>query len=215
LDALRTKIQAGKVYSEVQGETMSFLRRRRREQSNSGGNDRAMMKKNSWGAGPWQDEPDRLEWRDGSTGYICLIRRSEFGGHLCGYVGLPVGHPLVGKDLEKIDARAHEGLDYAGPCLNDLRQTLPGPAVVYWFGFYCARADDILPALTNLEDMPKLRRVAEKANPAFRGRTYRTLDYVRRRCEQLAQQLAKDSGQPLAGRTDPILLDQTEDPTII
>jgi hypothetical protein len=49
-----------------------------------------------WGEGPWQSEPDLVEWRDAATGYPCLIVRGSMGA-LCGYVGLPPGHPLHGK----------------------------------------------------------------------------------------------------------------------
>lgn len=44
--------------------------------------------------GPWDDEPDHLEFRH--AGFDCVIHRVPHGGHLCGYVGLPIGHPLFG-----------------------------------------------------------------------------------------------------------------------
>lgn len=53
------------------------------------------MHKDQWGPGPWQSEPDRLDWRDERTGLQCVIRRVPLG-YLCGYVGVPVGHPFYG-----------------------------------------------------------------------------------------------------------------------
>jgi hypothetical protein len=48
-----------------------------------------------WGDGPWQNEPDKLDWRDDRTSLWCAIRRAPIGS-LCGYVGVPPGHVLFG-----------------------------------------------------------------------------------------------------------------------
>lgn len=48
-----------------------------------------------WMPGPWDDEPDKLQWTDTVTGLPCLIVRNQAGA-LCGYVGVPTGHPLHG-----------------------------------------------------------------------------------------------------------------------
>lgn len=52
--------------------------------------------KSSWGIGPWQDEPDHIEWTDERTGLPCRIIRNMMFGHLCGYVGVPPTHPYFG-----------------------------------------------------------------------------------------------------------------------
>lgn len=52
--------------------------------------------KSTWGAGPWQSEPDKRQWTDAATGLPCLIVRGPSGA-LCGYVGVPKSHPLHGK----------------------------------------------------------------------------------------------------------------------
>jgi hypothetical protein len=52
--------------------------------------------KTEWGDGPWQHEADKVQWVDGATGLDCLIVRGPSGA-LCGYVGVPEGHPLHGK----------------------------------------------------------------------------------------------------------------------
>lgn len=70
--------------------------------------------------GAWLGEADKVAWRDRATGYECIIMRSEHGGHLCGYVGVPVGHPLHGFDDDAIpadlDLEVHGGITYAALC---------------------------------------------------------------------------------------------------
>lgn len=51
--------------------------------------------KTGWGDGPWQSEPDKLQWQDEATGLPCLIVRGPVGA-LCGYVGVPTEHPAHG-----------------------------------------------------------------------------------------------------------------------
>jgi hypothetical protein len=53
--------------------------------------------KGDWGRGPWQSEPDKVQWVDEATGLDCLIVRGPSGA-LCGYVGVPETHPYHGKD---------------------------------------------------------------------------------------------------------------------
>lgn len=71
--------------------------------------------KSGWATGPWRDEPDKKQWLDGATGLPCLIVRSPIGS-LCGYVGLPAGHDLHGKDYDSVDVDVHGGLTFAGRC---------------------------------------------------------------------------------------------------
>jgi hypothetical protein len=53
--------------------------------------------KSTWGRGEWQDEPDKVQWKDEATGLPCLIVRN-WSGALCGYVGVTEGHPFYEKD---------------------------------------------------------------------------------------------------------------------
>lgn len=48
--------------------------------------------RSSWGSGPWDSEPDKLQWetRSGLTG---LLHRNSFGAW-CGYVAIERNHPL-------------------------------------------------------------------------------------------------------------------------
>ena len=55
----------------------------------------------TWPRGPWDAEPNRVEWR--AHGLACLIVRSDGTGSLCGYVAVPPGHPAYGQDREAVD----------------------------------------------------------------------------------------------------------------
>ena len=48
-----------------------------------------------WPPGPWDGEPDKVQWEDDS-GYLCMMVRNNFGAW-CGYVGVPEDHPFYGK----------------------------------------------------------------------------------------------------------------------
>lgn len=67
-----------------------------------------------WGSGPWNEEPDRIDWVDEKTGLKCRIDRQETHGYLCGYVGVPVGHALhcVYMDDLNVQPKVHGGLAF-------------------------------------------------------------------------------------------------------
>jgi hypothetical protein len=72
--------------------------------------------KKNWGSGPWQNEPDTETFN--YKGYTCyIIRNIKATGCLCGYVQLPINHPLVAKakrsymDLDKY-IKVHGGITY-------------------------------------------------------------------------------------------------------
>lgn len=86
--------------------------------------------KSEWGPGPWQDEPDKLQWEDKATGLACLIVRGPAGA-LCGYVGVPQSHPWFGVDYNQCTRESkceetwcdhrpcvevHGGLTFADSC---------------------------------------------------------------------------------------------------
>lgn len=56
--------------------------------------EQAVIDKSTWGAGPWQHEPDRVEWEH--AGLSCLALRNIHFGNWCGYAAVPPGHPLHG-----------------------------------------------------------------------------------------------------------------------
>jgi hypothetical protein len=150
------------------------------------------LDKTTWGDGPWQDEPDRIEWKDPVTGYPCLMLRHAHFGNWCGYVAVPPGHVLHGADWnaasDDVASAAHSGLTFASGCMDDDRPKreqvchapAPGePDNVWWFGFDCAHIGDQLPG------MP----LALPPHPGHRD-CYRDAPYVTERCTALAAALA-------------------------
>ncbi len=141
--------------------------------------------KSSWGPGPWQDEPDKRQWKDQATGLPCLIVRGPVGA-LCGYVGVPPGHPLHGQGYDEAGLDCHGGLTYAAGCSSAKNPETgvchipdPGePDHVWWFGFDCAHFSDLTPGLDS------------KYRFNQSGQSYRDIGYVTAECTSLAKQLA-------------------------
>jgi len=149
-----------------------------------------------WSAGPWDGEPDKMQWLDKRTELPCLIVRHPTMGQLCGYVGLDAMHPLHGIGYSDIydlglEIEVHGGLTYANFC--DPGETegkgichVPGPGEpdhVWWLGFDCHHANDLSPS-----DMKYL-----KLDYPFRylhlEDTYKPIAYVQEECRKLAYQL--------------------------
>lgn len=156
--------------------------------------------KSTWGPGPWQDEPDRIEWVDAATGLTCLmLRANPTFGVWCGYVAVPPGHRLHGVDYdapEAVEYAAHRGLTFTGPCMDDVRPKreqvchvpAPGePDDVWWFGFDCGHGGtDLSPAMAARGiGMPAIMRALERPSEV-----YRDVAYVSERCRALAAALA-------------------------
>lgn len=145
--------------------------------------------KSEWGDGPWQDEPDKIQWVDEATGLDCLIHRGPMG-NLCGYVGVPPRHPAHGMEYHEVDADVHGGLTYSDLCQEgDDESTgvchvpLPGrPAKVWWLGFDCGHSFDVLPGMEARAIGAPIRTGQE---------SYKTVEYVRAEIQRLAQQLAE------------------------
>lgn len=135
--------------------------------------------KASFGPGPWIDEPDRKEWRH--AGLPCLIVRQDLGA-LCGYVGVPPGHPAHGQDYGSVDVSVHGGLTYGDRCTGKIcHQPQPGETdEIWWLGFDCAHAFDLVPGL--VVRLPGILRESL-------GGEYRTIEYVEGEVNQLAEQL--------------------------
>lgn len=171
---------------------------------------RGVVDKAEWGPGPWQDEPDKAVWVDETTGLDCMIVRNHYGA-LCGYVGIPEGHPLHGRDYNDV----HGGLTFADACHpsdDDPGRGIchipqPGrPDSVWWFGFDCTHAFDVAPRMAadnrkryeeaktkgDLEGM-RIWRNLEGDGP-MQSR-YRSLPYVIEQVEGLAHQLAASGGE--------------------
>lgn len=141
--------------------------------------------KSDWGSGEWQDEPDKKQWLDAATGLPCLIVRND-GGALCGYVGVPIGHPLYEKDYNDADVEVHGGLTFANHCSPNADESkhichkTDGDDHVWWLGFDCAHCYDLSPAYEKWN-----RENGFSAS----DRSYRNFSYVTREVTSLAAQL--------------------------
>jgi hypothetical protein len=146
--------------------------------------------KSDWGPGPWQDEPDLVQWTsEAPARFWCQVARNDRGA-LCGYVAVPPGHSAHGKDLGELGGlRVHGSVTYAGP----------GVAGLWVLGFDCGHSRDVAPAeeaylratmpAWMAENRARLRGDVDACMPAFRT-TYKALPYVRAEVESLARQLA-------------------------
>jgi len=165
-----------------------------------------VVDKSDWGPGPWQSEPDRVEWIH--AGFACMLRRGP-GGQWCGYVGIPREHPFYGKEYGEIDDAVpfHGGLTYSAACNGEICHVPAAgmPADVWWLGGDFAHAGDLCPAYEarlrawihapqptpELEETAaRLRAFHSKPQPLEMQDVYRELPYVRATVEQCADALA-------------------------
>jgi hypothetical protein len=154
--------------------------------------------KSDWPRGPWDCEPDKRQWVDEKTGLPCLIVRAGHElGHLCGYVGVPRGHPFYEADYDSLPVEVHGGLTFASRCSHGAEdrsichKVEPGePDDVWWLGFDCAHLGDISPGMERF----RLR--------GYGGDTYKNIDYVTREVQNLARQLASIASASPGGTKD-------------
>jgi hypothetical protein len=146
-----------------------------------------MPPKDEWGPGPWQDEPDRAEWRH--AGLPCLVKRSPGGGNWCGYVAVPPGHPCHGAGYDDPEVEVHGGLTYAGLCDGQEGGGIchvpraGEPAEVWWLGFDCHHCYDFAPQYAAY-----FAAIGRSSCP---DEVYRDLAYVTAETNSLAEQLAE------------------------
>lgn len=156
--------------------------------------------KSDWGDGLWQDEPDRVEWREGDL--VALALRGP-GGAWCGYVGVPPGHPYHGKDYDDVDVDVHGGLTYARECMDlaEVKKYRPEethdsiichvpeedePEELWWLGFDCSHAGDYAPR--HERSLAKVRDEAYRSE-YVRHLQYRDLSYVKNEVLGLVRQV--------------------------
>lgn len=141
--------------------------------------------KSKWPSGVWSSEPDKIQWQDDTTGLPCLILRVKHSGHLCGYVGVPPGHPWFEMAYEDVPVEIHWGLTFANFCQHGEEHgvchvTAPEePDRVWWLGFDCGHCEDLSPAYSKEMYEMFLREWNE----------YRDVEYVRGQCRSLAKQI--------------------------
>lgn len=142
-----------------------------------------VIDKSTWGPGPWQSEPDRVDFVH--AGFACFALRNDRLGHWCGYVGVPREHPAYGKGYDDVNVDFHGGLTYSRACSGQICH-VPAPGMpddVWWLGGDFAHLFDLSPGLRAM-----LRQC--EAPDRDRGDVYRDLAYVRGEIERLAEQLA-------------------------
>jgi hypothetical protein len=134
-------------------------------------------KRTKYGEGEWLAEPDHVEFRH--AGFVCLIHRNNMGA-LCGYVGVPPGHPWHGKsdsDVHRMcdDIAVNGGLTYANECAPPLCHVPePGePEHLWWIGFDCSHAYDVSPSMAKFD-----RDRGRDRTPSSCGVTYKNVAYV-------------------------------------
>ena len=119
------------------------------------------------------------------AGYVCVVMRphtvaGDLGKmpwtiHLCGYVGIPKGHPLYGKDYwyiydnTRLRPQVHGGLTYSREYL--LTREKSG---LWWFGFDAAHAGDT----SSLDSIHEFE-------------TYKDMDYMIKETKKLARWLKR------------------------
>ena len=155
-----------------------------------------------WPKGPWDNEPDRIEWKT-KAGLVGLMVRPRHGGW-CGYVALPPTHPDHGKHYNELDAEieAHGGLTYAEKCAGVVCHVpAPGePDDVWWLGFDCVHSGDFAPGHARSENY---MRTMFEGYPIGRAQgDYRDEGYVRAEVEKLAEQLERRALSESAVRGD-------------
>lgn len=106
--------------------------------------------------GPWDNEPDKIQWVDPTTNLDCLMVRNPWATW-CGYVGVPQDHAFYRKSYEVPEVWVHGGLTFAELCSPG--ETLDGICHIaepgretkpWWFGFDCAHGEDLQPGMQTL-----------------------------------------------------------------
>lgn len=137
-----------------------------------------------WGSGPWDDEPDQLEWMT-AVGYLGFINRAYITGALNGYVAVPRGHPVYGVSYKSCPPlEVHDGVTFAEPAPPG-RDPKPDEDL-WWLGFMSGGLFYFMPAMRGIHSKLGLQypKLLDDA------RLYRTLEFIKLEAESLASQLA-------------------------
>ncbi len=152
--------------------------------------DKLFVDRSKWPPGPWDDEPDKMNWTT-EAGLPGMIVRSDITGSLCGYAAVPSSHPWHGLPFNNTQMlmriSVHGGLTYAAPCEGRICHIprLDEDDEVWWFGFDCCHGMDLAPSMIALfKDMPFSISTFGK---------YRDVAYVHGEVESLAKQLVHNA----------------------
>ncbi len=151
--------------------------------------ERTFLDKTDWSEGPWQNEPDEIQWTDPQTGLPCRIKRHPTFGHLCGYVGVLEGHCWFEVDVDDLVPRplAH-GRVNACFSRTENAEGSGEPTRVWWVGFDCGHVDDFCPARDAMLRNASHEIGRDLADMFAEHTTYCDLPYVTRQCTMLAAQ---------------------------
>lgn len=142
-----------------------------------------------WGNGEWVEEEDLVYWE--YKGIKCKVQRVAFadrsghmfGGHLCGYIQIPLDHPWASSDPYKIDCSVHGGITY-GKKEGDGN---------YWIGFDCGHSMDIVPStekhFRRFDDYLEFEKRFSSICPQIFQRSYKNIAFCIGECEDLVDQL--------------------------
>lgn len=161
-----------------------------------------------WGYGEWVEEPDEVTFT--YHGMDCKIIRMAipepcskevhvFGGYLCGYVAIPIGHPLYQKEYGDMDIDCHGGLTF-GSCWDR-----------HWIGFDCAHSFDYVPSSEHLRKTAAwmqecrelqacreleegLKKRLKLVNSPIFDRAYKNIEFCAGECVYIVDQLVEISG---------------------
>jgi hypothetical protein len=141
--------------------------------------------------GPWQYEPDKIQWVDQATGLPCLIVRNHLGA-LCGYAGVTPGHPFYRKrhDEDDVELQCRREINYSAACDHARHPWqgichIPEPGAtddVWWFGFDCMRCFDLVPAFISRSPVDRFFEQRMRLG-------YRDVTWVARAVTEFAAQL--------------------------
>ena len=155
------------------------------------------LDKSSWEDGDWQDEVDKKQYTDESTGLPCLVVRVPHNGALCGYVGIAEGHPLFGVHYNDFYDKGcsldvHGSVTFTDFCQETKDESvgvchIPGavePDHVWWVGFDCNHICDRAPGMESLHG-----RATGSGFYRDPSASYKCQQYVEGEIRDLAQQL--------------------------
>jgi|ERR1700692_154976 len=122
--------------------------------------------------GPWNTEPDKLQFTDEETGFECSIERHPIMGHLNGYVIIPKRNILRDIEIDEYNIDIHGGLSFFDEdCV----------------GFDCAHHGDIVPITSDIYKDFLERNPPEQFKGVYP--TYKNIEFVKAECKKLARQL--------------------------
>jgi len=150
------------------------------------------MDKSNWSDGPWQNEPDKIQFE--YKNFPCLIVRNRFGA-LCGYVGVEENHWAFKKGWDDLNLNVHGGITFTDFCQNGDECSSICHKVeqeendcVWWIGFDCAHGGDYYPEMSRAISI--IEKFGEFSEYGFsRLGTYKDMEYVKHEIYELVEQL--------------------------